>query len=86
MSHTMFFTLSRTADEAGVSRQTLREWANAGIVEEPRHKVLGSKVELPLFSPDEAQRVREIAQERAKRFAGLRLVKDGARREANADG
>lgn len=78
MSNTMFFTLSRTADEAGISRQTLREWANAGVVEEPRHKVVGTKVELPLFSAEEAKRVREIAQERAKRFSALRLSPSGS--------
>jgi DNA-binding transcriptional MerR regulator len=58
-SNNTLFTVTTVADEAKITRQTLYNWVNRGVIT-PRHDLEGS----PVFTPGERDRVVEIAQQR----------------------
>ena len=68
-STTTLLPLSAVAEAADVTRQTVYNWLNAGILPRPRFNVAGS----PVFTREERDGVIRVAEERRQLLAGVRL-------------
>jgi len=70
-STTTLLPLSAVAEAADVTRQTVYNWLNAGILARPRFDVAGS----PVFTREERDGVVQVAKERRALLAEVRLPK-----------